>query len=431
MAIMEVIVRKIEVFKFMKIYAESDTLKRLPDQFFANLVKKVSNVADQGHDVINLGRGNPDLPTPDYIVKALQKGAEDPINHQYAPFRGFPYLREAVATFYKREYDVDIDPEKEVAVLYGSRAGLIELSQCLLNPGDVALLPNPGYPDYISGIAIANAKMELFTLSEENNFLPDYSQIPDKTLDEAKLMFLNYPGNPTATLATEEIFDETVAIADKHNICVVHDFAYGAFGFDGKKPRSFLQTEGAKEVGIETYTLSKTYNMAGWRVAFAVGNASVVRRHQGQGDARPHPRPRRGGAPAQGRCRQRRRDHRADAALLRRAGRTEQDRPPAHRRLRAERGDRRRAPRPRGQRPAGRGAARLHRRGGHGGGSRRRPAGQRDERPDGRRHRRRHDRRRRHQPRRHRHLPLGAGRRRRGRRGDHRVREVGVLPAPR
>ena len=276
MAIMEVIVRKIEVFKFMKIYAESDTLKRLPDQFFANLVKKVSNVADQGHDVINLGRGNPDLPTPDYIVKALQKGAEDPINHQYAPFRGFPYLREAVATFYKREYDVDIDPEKEVAVLYGSRAGLIELSQCLLNPGDVALLPNPGYPDYISGIAIANAKMELFTLSEENNFLPDYSQIPDKTLDEAKLMFLNYPGNPTATLATEEIFDETVAIADKHNICVVHDFAYGAFGFDGKKPRSFLQTEGAKEVGIETYTLSKTYNMAGWRVAFAVGNASVV-----------------------------------------------------------------------------------------------------------------------------------------------------------
>ncbi|MGM8366515.1 pyridoxal phosphate-dependent aminotransferase [Virgibacillus sp. W0181] len=260
----------------MRTYERSETLNRLPKQFFADLAKEVEAIEAQGHDVINLGRGNPDLPTPDHIIKALQKAAEDPVNHKYSPFRGFSYLKEAVATFYKREYDVDIDPENEVAVLFGSRTGLIELSQCLLNPGDLALLPNPGYPDYDTGIALSNADVELFQLLEENGFLPDYNQIPEQTLDRAKLMFLNYPNNPTAAMATESFFDETIARAKKHDICIVHDFAYGAFGFDGEKPRSFLQSEGAKEIGVETYTLSKTYNMAGWRVAFAAGNPSVI-----------------------------------------------------------------------------------------------------------------------------------------------------------
>lgn len=261
----------------MQVFEQSDAIKRLPDQFFAKLGKRVQELVKQGHDVINLGQGNPDLPTADHIVKALQKAAEDPINHKYSPFQGFPYFRKAVADFYKREYDVDLNPDEEVALMFGSKIGLFEVSQCLLNPGDLTLLPNPGYPDYLSGVALANAKHEFMPLLAENGFLPDYSKISEEVLEEAKLMFLNYPNNPTAGVATREFFDETVAVAKKHNICVVHDFAYGAIGFDGVKQPSFLASKGAKDIGIEMYTLSKTYNMAGWRVAFAVGNASVIK----------------------------------------------------------------------------------------------------------------------------------------------------------
>lgn len=260
----------------MRTFEQSTTLKRLPEQFFAKLVKKAQYMNDQGHDVVNLGQGNPDLPTPSHIVEALQRAAEDPINHKYAPFQGHAYLKEAVAEFYKREYDVTVDPDKEVAILFGAKTGLVELSQCLLNPGDLALLPDPGYPDYLSGIALANAEPTFMPLLEENNFLPDYNNIASQTLKQAKLMFLNYPNNPTAATATQDFFDETVDLAKAYNFCVVHDFAYSALGFDGQKPQSFLQSEGAKAVGVEIYTLSKTYNMAGWRVAFAIGNTSVI-----------------------------------------------------------------------------------------------------------------------------------------------------------
>jgi len=260
----------------MHTFTQSETLKRLPEQFFARLVKKTQDLKEKGHDVIILGQGNPDLPTPDHIVKALQKAAEDPVNHKYSPFQGFDYLKEAVAAFYKREYDVTVDPGREVAVLFGAKTGLVEVSQCLLDSGDLALLPDLGYPDYLSGIALADAATEFMPLLKENDFLPDYKHLSESILEQAKLMFLNYPNNPTAATATEAFFDETVELAKKYDICVVHDFAYGAIGFDGKKPRSFLQTSGAKDIGIEMYTMSKTYNMAGWRVAFAVGNPSVV-----------------------------------------------------------------------------------------------------------------------------------------------------------
>ncbi|WP_106496504.1 pyridoxal phosphate-dependent aminotransferase [Lentibacillus sp. Marseille-P4043] len=260
----------------MRTFEQSAMLKRLPEQFFAKLVKKAQELIDQGCDIINLGQGNPDLPTPDLIVTSLQEAATDPINHKYSPFQGFAYLKEAVATFYKREYDVTIDPEHEVAILFGAKTGLVELSQCLLNPGDLALLPDPGYPDYMSGIAMADAETTFMPLIKDNGFLPNYSELSIDALEQAKLMFLNYPNNPTAATATKDFFDDTVELAEKNNICVVHDFAYGALGYD-KKPQSFLQSAGAKDVGVEIYTLSKTYNMAGWRVAFAVGNPSVVR----------------------------------------------------------------------------------------------------------------------------------------------------------
>ncbi|MBP3038403.1 pyridoxal phosphate-dependent aminotransferase [Bacillaceae bacterium Marseille-Q3522] len=257
-------------------FSQSELLKNLPRQFFASLVGKVNKYIETGHDVINLGQGNPDQPTPKHIVEQLQAASENPVNHKYSPFKGFPYLKEAIAIFYKREYNVSIDPEKEVAILFGGKAGLVEIPQCLLNPGDSVLVPDPGYPDYWSGVALARAKMEFMPLLEENDFLPDYHMLTKQQKEMAKLMFLNYPNNPTGAVATEKFFADTVAFAEKNNICVVHDFAYGAIGFDGKRPISFLQTPGAKEAGIEIYTLSKTYNMAGWRVGFAIGNESVV-----------------------------------------------------------------------------------------------------------------------------------------------------------
>jgi aminotransferase len=260
----------------MRTFEQSDILKNLPVQFFATLVGKVAKVIEQGHDVINLGQGNPDQPTPEHIVKSLQDAAVNPVNHKYSPFRGQQSLKEAVVTYYKREYGVELNPEKQVAILFGGKAGLVEVPQCLLNEGDIALVPDPGYPDYWSGVELARARMELMPLKAENQFLPIYSDLDQSILEQAKLMFLNYPNNPTGAIATKEFFVETVRVAQEHNICVVHDFAYGAIGFDGKKPISFLEVEGAIDSGIEIYTLSKTYNMAGWRIGFAVGNESVI-----------------------------------------------------------------------------------------------------------------------------------------------------------
>jgi L-glutamine---4-(methylsulfanyl)-2-oxobutanoate aminotransferase len=249
----------------------------LPTQFFANLVRKANEQVALGHDVINLGQGNPDQPTPPHIVQALQEAAANPLYHKYPPFSGFGFLKEAVAKRYKEDYNVDLDPETEVAILFGGKTGLIEISQVLLNPGDVCLVPDPGYPDYWSGVALAGAKMAFMPLMEENRFLPDYSAISESDLNRAKLMFINYPNNPTAVSAPASFYEETINFAAKHGIVVASDFAYGAIGFDGHKPVSFLELPGAKEVGIEFYTLSKTYNMAGWRVGFALGNREIVR----------------------------------------------------------------------------------------------------------------------------------------------------------
>lgn len=254
----------------------SKRLQNLPTQFFASLVAKTSKAIAEGRDVINLGQGNPDQPTPDHIIKALQTAAADPKTHKYSPFRGIAELRQAAVNFYKREYGVDIDPDLEVAILAGTKIGLVELPLALLDPDNLLLLPNPGYPDYLSGAPLADIGYELMRLNPENGYLPDYAELTGSIRSRAKLMYLNYPNNPTGAVATKEFFDETVKFAKDNSIAVVHDFAYGAVGFDGKKPVSFLQSEGAKEVGIEMYTLSKTYNMAGWRIGFAVGNSKMI-----------------------------------------------------------------------------------------------------------------------------------------------------------
>lgn len=255
---------------------QSKRLQQLPEHFFSTLVGKVAEQIKAGHDVILLGRGNPDQPTPPHIVEALKRAVDVPENHGYSPFRALPELKEAVAKFYKREYDVTLDPETEVAVLYGTKTGLVEIPLALLNEGETILLPDPGYPDYLSGVHLVNATLETMPLLEKNQFLPDYTSLPERVKEAAKMMYLNYPSNPTAAVAPLSFFEETVEFAKARDIMVVHDFAYGGIGFDGKKPVSFLQADGAKDVGIETYSMSKTFNMAGWRVGFAVGNAQMI-----------------------------------------------------------------------------------------------------------------------------------------------------------
>ncbi len=254
----------------------SERLKSLPDQFFAALVKKVSAAMEEGRDVINLGQGNPDQPTPKHIVRALQEAAEDPKTHKYSAFRGIKELRQAASDFYKRAYNVEIDPKREVAILFGAKAGLVELPLALMNEGELMLLPDPGYPDYLSGAGLAGVRHEFMPLLEENEFLPDYTKLTDIQKQQAKMMFLNYPNNPTGATADLDFFEKTTELAIEYDIAVVHDFAYGALGFDGNKPISYMQANNAKETGIEIYTLSKTYNMAGWRVGFAVGNEKMI-----------------------------------------------------------------------------------------------------------------------------------------------------------
>ncbi|MDN4606933.1 pyridoxal phosphate-dependent aminotransferase [Sporosarcina highlanderae] len=254
----------------------SNRLRNMPPHFFSGLVKKVEAAKQSGMDIINLGRGNPDQPTPDHIIKALQQAAERPENHGYSPFNGIPELRKAVAEFYYREYGVHIDPDTEVAVLGGSKIGLVEIPLAMMDEGDLLLLPDPGYPDYLSGVSLANIEYETMPLVKENEYMPDFSSISDEAKQKAKVMYLNYPNNPTSAVATIPFFEEAIFFARENGIFIVHDMAYGGIGFDGVKPISFLQAEGSKDIGIEMYTLSKTYNMAGWRVAFAVGNAKMI-----------------------------------------------------------------------------------------------------------------------------------------------------------
>ncbi|QVL39317.1 pyridoxal phosphate-dependent aminotransferase [Bacillus velezensis] len=253
----------------------SDVIKTLPKQEFSLVFQKVKEMEKTGAQIINLGQGNPDLPTPPHIVETLREAALNPSYHGYGPFRGYPFLKEAIAEFYEREYGVSVNPETEVALFGGGKAGLYVLTQCLLNPGDIALVPNPGYPEYLSGITMARAELHEMPLYPENGYLPDFERIDPAVLKKAKLMFLNYPNNPTGATADQAFYEKAAAFAKKHDIHLIHDFAYGAFEFD-QNPASFLQAKEAKTVGAELYSFSKTFNMAGWRMAFAVGNEKII-----------------------------------------------------------------------------------------------------------------------------------------------------------
>lgn len=255
----------------------SKRMKRLPAPFYSALMTKANRFIEQGHDVINLGQGASDLPTPSHIVRSLQDAAENKQNHSYPLFSRRRKLQESICHWYKREQGIDLDPDNEVAILSGTKRALAELATILLNPGDIALVPDPGFPDYGSGIALAGATMTPMPLLRENLYLPDLGKITQNQCDRAKLMYLNYPSNPTGVCAPASFFDDAIRFAEKNQIVIANDFAYGAIGFDGIKPISFLSRPGAKEVGIEIYSLSKTYNMTGWGIGFALGNKKVIR----------------------------------------------------------------------------------------------------------------------------------------------------------
>ena len=249
-------------------------LERLPSQYFAGLLARVAAAAAQeGPPIIDLGRGNPEVGPPAHVVDALRAAAARPDVHGYAPFRGMPRLREALADRYRSVYGVEVYPEHEIAVVPGTKTAIVELALSLAERGDTILLPDPYYPDYPSGVALAGAEIGLLPLDPAAGWAPDLDAAP-----AAAAVYLNYPSNPCAVCAPPGLFAEAVAFGHRTGTTVIHDAAYIDLVFDGREPESFLATPGAKEVGVELWSMSKTYGMAGWRIGFVVGNAEVVAR---------------------------------------------------------------------------------------------------------------------------------------------------------
>ena len=242
---------------------------------FNDMNKKKRIFESKGIEVINLGVGSPDLPPAPHIIEALQTTVGNPMNYSYS-LGGMPRLYEAVAGWYKRRFKVDLNPENEILALMGSQDGLAHLAMAYIDPGDVALVPDPGYPIYSFSILMAQGETYHMPLLAKNKFLPDLSVIPEDIARKSKMLWINYPNNPTAASADREFFKSVVAFARKYDILVCHDVAYAELAYDNFKPMSFLEVDGAKEVGVEFYSLSKTYNMAGCRIGFMVGNREAI-----------------------------------------------------------------------------------------------------------------------------------------------------------
>jgi LL-diaminopimelate aminotransferase len=255
---------------------QADRLKALPPYLFAELDRMKAEVAAKGIDIISLGIGDPDLPTPPHIISRLKMAVDNPVNHQYPSYEGMPAFREAVAAWYSSRFGAGLDPQGEVVSLIGSKEGIAHFPLAFINPGDVVLCPDPAYPVYSIGTLFAGGEAYFMPLLEENGFLPELESIPKEILKRAKLMFLNYPNNPTSAVAARSFFEEVVEFAGRNGILVCHDAAYTEVYFDGERPLSFLQIPGASEVGIEFNSLSKPYNMTGWRIGWACGNARAI-----------------------------------------------------------------------------------------------------------------------------------------------------------
>jgi LL-diaminopimelate aminotransferase len=254
----------------------SARLDRLPPYLFAELERKIAAKKAAGVDVISLGIGDPDTPTPELVIESLAKCAAEPGTHRYPSNRGRPELRDAIARFYDRRFGVALDTDSEIVPALGAKEAVFNLNLAFLDPGSIALAADPGYPVYTGGPLLAGGEVELMPLLPERGFTPDLLAIPPAALNRARLMYLNYPNNPTGAIAPAGFFEEVVAFAQNHDFLVVHDASYTETTFDGYIAPSFLETPGAKDVGIEVFSLSKGYNMTGWRTAAVVGNAEAV-----------------------------------------------------------------------------------------------------------------------------------------------------------
>ncbi len=251
-------------------------VKDLPPYLFAAIDRMKRDAIAKGVDLIDLSIGDPDIPTPEHIVQRMKKAVENPEHHRYPSYEGMLSFRQAVADWYKRRFHVFLDPKTEVLSLIGSKEGIGHIPLAFINPGDVVLVPSPGYPVYPVSALFAEGKAHSMPLLRKNNFLPDLKAIPAGVIKKARLMFINYPNNPTSAVAGRGFYEDIINFAAKNNIIICHDAAYSEIYYHNQKPLSFLQIPGAKEVGIEFHSLSKTYNMTGWRIGFAVGNEKVI-----------------------------------------------------------------------------------------------------------------------------------------------------------
>jgi len=254
----------------------SRRVESLPPYLFVEISRKIAEKKAKGENVVSFGIGDPDIPTPAHIIDRLCRAAQDPVNHRYPESEGLPELRQAIAGWYKQRFDVSLDPDKEVLPLIGAKEGVAHIALCFIDPGDIALVPDPGYPVYSVGTMLAGGEPYYMPLTEKNNFLPDLNSIPADVLKRTKLLWINYPNNPTGAVADLNFFNEVVGFARQHDLVVCHDGPYTEVAFDGYRPVSFMQADGAKGVGVEFHSLSKSYNMTGWRIGMAVGNAEMV-----------------------------------------------------------------------------------------------------------------------------------------------------------
>ena len=251
-------------------------IEQLPPYLFVEISRKIARRRAEGADVVTFAIGDPDVPTPSHILNRLWEAAQDPPNHRYPESEGLPELRRAIAQWYEDRFGVTLNPDTEVLPLIGAKEGIGHASLCFIDPGDIALVPDPGYPVYSVGTLFAGGECHWLPLREENAWLPDLDAIPPDVAQKAKVLWLNYPNNPTGAVADGDFFERVVAFAQRSNVPVIHDAPYTEVAYDGYKPMSFLETPGAKEVGMEFHSLSKSYNMTGWRIGMAVGNAEMI-----------------------------------------------------------------------------------------------------------------------------------------------------------
>jgi LL-diaminopimelate aminotransferase len=251
-------------------------IEKLPPYLFVEISRKIAEKRAQGVDVVSFAIGDPDIPTPPHVIDALIEAARDPASHRYPETEGLPEFRRAVADWYERRFGLSLDPQREVLSLIGSKDGIGHIALCFIDPGDLALVPDPAYPVYAVGTLFAGGEAYYLPLREENGFLPDLDAVPADVARRAKLLWLNYPNNPTGAVAGLDFFERAVAFARRHDLAVCHDGPYSEVAFDGYRPVSFLQAASAREVGVEFHSLSKTYNMTGWRIGMAVGNARMI-----------------------------------------------------------------------------------------------------------------------------------------------------------